>query len=68
MEQVSQLQSDKAVLEGQIPESAHAQAGERPVERIQVMLPLLGRDSPCDDLWPGLAIEREFTITVAKDE
>ena len=68
MDQVSQLQSGKAVLEGQIPELARAQAGERLVERIQVMLPLLGRDNPCDDLWPGLAIEREFTTTVAKDE
>jgi hypothetical protein len=40
----------------------------QPQEKEQTKLILIERDVPCCDLWPGLAIEREFTITVAKNE
>lgn len=68
MDQVSQLQLGKEAQEETIPELVRVQAEKQPMERIQVMLPSLGRDNPCDNLWPGLAIEREFTKTIAKDE
>ena len=68
MEQVSLSQLVKEAQGETILELVRVQAEKQPMERIQVMLPLLGRDNLCDDLWPGLAIEREFTITVAKDE
>lgn len=40
----------------------------QPPEKAQTKLILVEWGDPCCDLWPGLAIERESTVSIAKDE